>query len=701
MKKNRLSLSIGVKYSLIIGSLVLFSLSSVTFIVSHFMKASEGISAEANNLTLNSRTATSVEKEITGICSNAFQLLDMMYEISETGNTALLRETESIFFQRNDHIAAVYICDSKGNPSLKILNSQFIADNKIEKSFLQEFLSKNKTALMECSGGKTYSLNATPQLGVCSMGVMIPWGTKGEYSAVVVFSTDSISETIASTGHSVNNTFIVNSMGDYLVHSDLELVKNGKKAAKSPLIAVLSEASESNGQIKYKDNSGDEYFGAYKKIPALELGVLTTAKSSLVYEAIVQTTINNVFLTVVILGLTVFIVLMYTHFGIAKPLRILKASVEEITRGNFSNSYKELLNVKRRDEIGVLNAGINDECQFLNTFSKFTNQKVATAIATKSIDFESHLKDVSIFFSDIRGFTTISDGFKNRFGNESAKHIISFLNDYMSRMVQCVTLSHGTIDKFEGDAIMAVWGIFREDDLSYENLPEGKEKSEKEALHLANVREDALNCITGSIAMRYALMEYNKQAAQYSAIHFQDKDSAYKPHIRIGCGINTGRASIGLMGSEDKMEYTSIGDAVNFASRTEASNKACGTDILISEDTYNLLKLEYIRCQENNFTIKPENLEKELVVERIPVGFEVKGKGEQHFYGVVNMPCFDIEKFFKEGNPDFTVDPECEKSCGKNGPASLNEVRSLLGIPVPDFAKVDLNEEENKIKVKH
>jgi adenylate cyclase len=84
----------------------------------------------------------------------------------------------------------------------------------------------------------------------------------------------------------------------------------------------------------------------------------------------------------------------------------------------------------------------------------------------------------------------------------------------------------------------------------------------------------------------------------------------------------------------------------------------------------------------------------------IPVEFEVKGKGAQHFYGVVNLPQFDIEEFFLRGDKNFVLDKDCEKACGKNGPATLNEVRELLGIPKPDFEKVNLNEEENKVQVR-
>ena len=194
-------------------------------------------------------------------------------------------------------------------------------------------------------------------------------------------------------------------------------------------------------------------------------------------------------------------------------------------------------------------------------------------------------------------------------------------------------------------------------------------------------------------------MKYNKDAAAFTEAHKDEPLAQYKPHIQIGAGLNSGRATVGFMGSFDKMEFTSIGDAVNFASRTEASNKPCGTDILITEDTLALLKRDYIRCKENNFTLTPEHEKNEIIVEQIPVEFEVKGKGKQHFYGVVNMPHFDIAEFFTPTDPDFEVDEDCEKSVGPKGPKTLSEMRKLLGIKEPNFGQVNLDAEENKIQV--
>jgi len=122
-------------------------------------------------------------------------------------------------------------------------------------------------------------------------------------------------------------------------------------------------------------------------------------------------------------------------------------------------------------------------------------------------------------------------------------------------MVQCVNETHGVVDKFIGDAIMAVWGA----PVSHGN--------------------DTENALNGALMMRKALMEFNK-----------GRGGDKKPIIKIGCGINTGPVLAGQIGSSERMEYTVIGDAVNLASRIEALNKPFGTDILISTDTYNEIK---------------------------------------------------------------------------------------------------------------
>lgn len=155
---------------------------------------------------------------------------------------------------------------------------------------------------------------------------------------------------------------------------------------------------------------------------------------------------------------------------------------------------------------------------------------------------------VTVLFSDIRGFTSMSE-------KMSAQDVSQLLNEYFSEMEPIVTKHNGIINKFIGDAVMAVFGEPIQDD----NHP--------------------LNAVKCGYEMLQKLQELDKK--------WQEEN---KPVIQIGIGINTGEVFVGNIGSEKRMEYTVIGDTVNLASRLEGYNKTYNTRILISSSTYEATK---------------------------------------------------------------------------------------------------------------
>lgn len=166
---------------------------------------------------------------------------------------------------------------------------------------------------------------------------------------------------------------------------------------------------------------------------------------------------------------------------------------------------------------------------------------------------EGKTREITIFFSDIRGFTALSEAMG------SPAELIKFLNNYMTPMTEIIMKSGGTVDKFIGDAIMAYW-----------NAP-------------SDVPDHQDAALTSSLDQIKALEELNKQLTANG-----------KPTIAIGIGLNTGLATVGEMGSEGRADYTVIGDSVNLASRVEGLNKAYASRILISEYTKAGLKKPYI-----------------------------------------------------------------------------------------------------------
>jgi adenylate cyclase len=152
-------------------------------------------------------------------------------------------------------------------------------------------------------------------------------------------------------------------------------------------------------------------------------------------------------------------------------------------------------------------------------------------------------REITILFSDIRSFTTISESLQ-------PEELVKLLNDYLSPMTRIVLEERGTLDKYIGDAVMAIF-----------NAPLDVPGHAEHACHAA-------------FKMLEKLAELNRQFA-----------SAGLPNIDIGIGINTGEAIVGNMGADIRFDYTAIGDNVNLASRLEGLNKYYGTRILVSAAT--------------------------------------------------------------------------------------------------------------------
>ncbi|WP_052763694.1 PAS domain-containing protein [Microvirga massiliensis] len=192
------------------------------------------------------------------------------------------------------------------------------------------------------------------------------------------------------------------------------------------------------------------------------------------------------------------------------------------------------------------------ELEVLSTkLSKYLSPQVYSSIFTgeQSVEIASNRKKLTIFFSDIADFTATTDDLES-------EELTSLLNHYLTEMAK-IALDHGaTIDKYVGDAILAFFGD-----------PETK-----------GVREDAAACVAMAIAMQARMRE----------LQAEWRDAGLEKPFELRIGINTGYCTVGNFGSEDRMDYTIIGSAVNLASRLQSFAEPGG--ILISHETYSLVK---------------------------------------------------------------------------------------------------------------
>lgn len=178
-------------------------------------------------------------------------------------------------------------------------------------------------------------------------------------------------------------------------------------------------------------------------------------------------------------------------------------------------------------------------------FAQYMSEKVIAHLLAhpELLKLGGERRRVTLYFSDLAGFTTLSERL-------APEEVVSILNDYLSRMTDIILEEEGTVDKFEGDAIMAFWGA---------PLPQ---------------EDQALRACRAALRQQAALAELNRRFAEKGL-----------PLLSMRIGLHTGEAVVGNLGSQNRFDYTVIGDTVNLASRLEGLNKFYGTWIMASEAT--------------------------------------------------------------------------------------------------------------------
>jgi adenylate cyclase len=181
-------------------------------------------------------------------------------------------------------------------------------------------------------------------------------------------------------------------------------------------------------------------------------------------------------------------------------------------------------------------------------FGRHATEEVVEDALRRGLKLGGEERDVTILFCDIRNFTGLAEKLQ-------PNEVVDLLNDYFAEMVGVISKNGGTLNKFIGDGILAIFGA----PVSHSN--------------------DAERAVRTALEMMGKLEEFNRRQAEKGGVE-----------LRIGVGINTGRVVVGNVGSIERMEYTAIGDAVNLASRLDELNKELGTSVLISHDTYQQIK---------------------------------------------------------------------------------------------------------------
>jgi class 3 adenylate cyclase len=231
----------------------------------------------------------------------------------------------------------------------------------------------------------------------------------------------------------------------------------------------------------------------------------------------------------------------------SRPIRQVAQAMQGVSEGKLDQT----LTVYSKDEIGVLAQsfnfmakGLRERERIRSTFARYVSDQVAERILKEEdeLDLAGELKRVTVLFLDIRGFTSLSEHLHPR-------EVVALLNDYFEIIIEVIFRNEGTINKFIGDSIMAIYGAPK------------------------NIEFPEMRAVNTAVDIQSAIGKFNWTRMQEG-----------KPVVNFGIGIHSGEAIAGNIGSALRMEYTVIGRDVNLAQRIESSTHE--GQILISESTY-------------------------------------------------------------------------------------------------------------------
>ena len=197
-----------------------------------------------------------------------------------------------------------------------------------------------------------------------------------------------------------------------------------------------------------------------------------------------------------------------------------------------------------------------------NMFGTYVNPTVVEELLKNPPELGGIDKEITVLFSDIRGFTRTSEGL-------SSQELVKYINKYLSAMTNVIEEDEGTLDKYVGDEIMAFWGAPMEQ------------------------ADHAFRACKSAVKQMEALIRFNEEMPGRE--------------INIGIGLNSGIMTVANVGSEKRMNYTLMGDNVNLGARLEGVNKVYRTNIIMSETTYGLVKDKVIARELDNIRVKGKN----------------------------------------------------------------------------------------------
>ena len=399
-----------------------------------------------------------------------------------------------------------------------------------------------------------YKFNSSKKMGIS---LINPVFKRDSIVGVIGLHIDlsKISNMLARLKFSKHSRFMAGGTGGKILLTDKQQFKDSLVTYDMLEDELLKEAFECSAKNKNSKNelqyNGETYF--VDRVALLENNeqffLLIITPKSVLFKPVVK--------NMIISALIIFIVLI-----IAVIYSIILARRISFPINELSRQMEDLKNLKldgidtipsKIYEVQSISNSMQLAVSALKSFKKYVpSDLVSTLIKDGQVaDIGGETRRITVMFTDIKDFTTISE-------NLSSAHLTIHLSEYLEIMTDIIMFHGGTVDKFLGDGILAFWGA-----------PKTSNNTATQA------------CL--------AAVECQKELERVNKFWAASGD----PEMITRIGINTGEVTVGNIGTSKRLEYTVIGDVVNVASRIEGVNKEFGTNVLISEETYNEVKNEF------------------------------------------------------------------------------------------------------------
>lgn len=436
---------------------------------------------------------------------------------------------------------------SKINAKYKTKTDANLVYNENSVKYLRTYFPISYTKIVEGKGNMILmnsSLKGYEPVITIGLPLIRDAANKITHVVVADISLSVLQKTIADNA-TTSTFFITDANGIALADSDENKVIEKQNFSNQEIVSFAKQSLMVSG-MKYVKVQNKAYYSAFSKTSYGPI-VFSQLDENVILTVIDELNTSIIKIVGYFLSGTLFLIFLFS-MTLTYPLEKLTQLIELVSKGNFNVKAAQQVNTFLKDEVGELavafdqmTEGLKERDKVKNLFNKFHGSSITEDLMKKDVSIGGQSKEVIVFFSDIRGFTAFSE-------KKRPEEVVAMLNEYFAVMVKIINSHGGIVDKFIGDAIMAVWGV------------------------PASTSKDANNAVKACLEMRKALAELNEKRMARS-----------ESPIQIGMGLHSGTAISGTIGSEERMEYTIIGNTVNTGSRIESSTKAFGADLLVSD----------------------------------------------------------------------------------------------------------------------